>query len=197
MSDTNEKAIAIIEKQLNPLISKAVKIEITSDDEQRAAGELLSQINKQSDALKKLKEGLTKPMNAALKAARALFAPREEKIEVAVDALRVAMGAYKRAADLKVAEAERKLADRVEKGTMKAETAVRKMSELEVAESHIETDSGSVKFRDVKRFEVMDIHLLPMEYHVADEVAIRKEMVAGRELAGVRYWTDSVPVNSR
>jgi len=197
MADPNEKAVAIIEKKMAPIAAKAIEIVIKTPEQQKEAGEMLTQLNKYGDELDALKKTITDPMNKALKAARALFKPREDKVEEAVNALRKAMGAYQLKAEQKAEKERDKIAQKVEDGKMSAEKGVAKMADVAAPEANIETNGGSVKFRDQKKFEVMDITLLPIEYHLADESAIRKAMQANIELPGVRYWVERTVVNTR
>jgi hypothetical protein len=62
------------------------------------------------------------------------------------------------------------------------------------------TDEGSVSFREVKKFEVMDIVMLANaspDYVLPNEVKIRKAMLEGIELVGVRYFTEQSVINKR
>lgn len=196
-SSTDEKAIAVIEREAQPILKKAHDIIISSPEQMESAAEMLSRLNQLNDQLTTLKETVTKPLNAAIKAARELFKPRETKLEEAITLIRKEMGRYQLAEDRKAKEAEAKLAARVDKGTMKAETAVKKMDAIEKPEKNIETNSGSVTFRDDKFFEVINISELPIEYHLSNDVAIRKAMKSGTELPGVKYWMEKIVVNSR
>lgn len=154
----NEKELALIEKRAAPLIMRATTINITTQAEQNAAGELLTQLNREADAFKVLKETITKPMNLALKAARDLFKPRETKLDDAITTLRAAIGFYQLEADKKAALQDKKIADRVApgRGNLSAETASRKMTEVDRPDQHIETIGGSVKFRTVQKLVVTD-----------------------------------------
>lgn len=199
------KAIAVIEKRVAPLITQATKIKITTQEEQNAAGELLTAINKEADAFKALKETITKPMNAALKAAREIFKPRETKLEEAIQTLRDAMGSYQLAADKKAEADALKLANRVEKGTMKAETAVRKMDEIDTPTKEIETVGGSVKFRTDKKLKITDSIAL-VKFIVKngmyqmldiDEAAVLLAIKQGNVMPGAEIEEVKTVINSR
>jgi hypothetical protein len=77
------------------------------------------------------------------------------------------------------------------------ETAMEKMDAVEAPDARVATEAGSLRFQTKKEFEVMDMSALPLEYHLADEIEIRKAMKNGIELPGVRYFTIEVPYNTR
>jgi hypothetical protein len=192
------KEIAII-KQVAPLVEQAQSLTIENQKDMTAASEFLSKLNKTLDGVTKEKEKVTKPMNEALKAERARWKPYESQLEEAISIVRKGMTTYQTEQTRIAAEKQAKIAGRVGagKGKIGVETAVKQMQEIEKPEENIETSAGSTDFIPVPCFEVMDITMLPIEYHLADEVAIRKEMRAGRELAGVRYWIEQRPRNFR
>ena len=197
--DIQDKEVKVLEKEITPFVKKAEGIVITDAKGMKSATEILSQMNKYADQVKERKETVTKPLNAALKAARALFAPLEDKLDDGISQIRKAMTNYQTEQRRIEKEEEDRIAARVGegKGKLKVETAVKKMSEIDRADKNVAADSGSVKFKTVKKFEVMDVTLLPHEYIVADEVKIRKAMLADIELPGVRYFTEEVPSNFR
>lgn len=195
----NQTEVQKLDKEITPFVAKAGKITITNSRDMEKASEALSQINQYADQVKKKKEEVTKPLNATLKAIRGWFAPLEDKLEDAIGSIRKEMTSYQTEQKKIADEEERKIAERVGegKGKLKVETAIRKMDEIERPEDRVETESGSVKFKTVKKFEVIAVRDLPAEYLLADEVKIRKSMLEGKEITGVRYYTEEIPVNSR
>jgi hypothetical protein len=107
------------------------------------------------------------------------------------------MSAYQTEQDRIAREKEEKIAARVGegKGKLKVETAVNKMNEIERAPEKIESEKGKLSFRTVKKFEVQDTGMLPPDYILPDLSAIRKAMLAGLELPGVKYWEEKEPIN--
>lgn len=193
----NNKELVPLKKKIEVVADKVSKFEIKSADDLKEAVTVLSEMNKYADSVKEKKELLTKPLNLALKNARAMFAPLEDIYESAISMLRGKMTKYQtEQVAIKKAE-EQKLADRVTKGTLKMETAMKKMDAIVPVEKEVATDSGLVQFREVKRFEVVDIKVLPIEYHMANETMITKAMKEGKEIIGVRYYVEQVPVNYR
>lgn len=189
----------VIKKEVSPVLKKAQGIEIKNGDDMKVAVELLSNLNKHLDSVTEEKEKVTKPLNEALKAERGRWKPIETELEEAINSVRSKMISYQTEETRRQKQEEAKIEARVGegKGKLKFETAIKKIDEIEKAEATVSTDSGVVKFKTVKKFEVMDITMVPKEFLLADEVAIRKEMVSGREVKGVRYYEEQVPLNFR
>ena len=202
----DEKAIAIVEKEVAPLAKRALSISITSQEDQNKAGALLTELNRYADQLEAMKKEATDPINKTLKTIRGWFKPREEKVEEAIDAVRAAMGAYQLEADKKAEEEAAKLAARVAKGTMKPETAVRKMDSIERADANIATDNGGgVKFRTDYNL-VIDNHaelvlwLVKESQFAAFEIsesAVKALLKGGSDVKGAHIEEKRVVVNSR
>lgn len=196
---TSENVVKVLEKEIVPFIKKADSITISSANDMTKASEILSVVNKYADTVKERKESVTKPLNTALKAARALFSPLEDKLDGAISSIRSAMITYQ-TEQKRIADAEaKKIADRIGdgKGKLQIATAVAKIEAIDRPEEKIIVESGSIKFRTDKKFEIMDKTLVPMEYHEIDQVKVRIAMKAGIELPGVRYYEEQIPINSR
>lgn len=195
-----DKEITVIEKSLTPVIKQAEELKITNSEELKASVELLTTLNQWNDRVTEDKEKLTKPLNATLKEIRGRYKPLEEQLETAITSVRSQMTSYQTQALKDRQDAEMKIAERVGegKGHLKIETAVKQIEGLEAVESSVVgVDDGAVAFVEVKKFEVVDLSLLPLEYHLSNESKIRFVMKEGTELPGVRYWTEQSPRNFR
>lgn len=188
-----------IAKEISPLIERAESLEITTPKDAELGNEMLSQANKALDKIEAEEQKVLRPLLDATAAERARWKPMKDQLKPIIAAMRSKLGAYQMKAEEEAAAEAEKIAARVGEGRghLTAETAVAKIEAIDKPAATIETASGSLKFRNEPRFEVMDMSLLPMEYHLADEVAIRKAMKADTKLPGVRYYIEKVPVNSR
>jgi hypothetical protein len=188
-----------IRKEVSPVIDKAIGLVITNAEGMRQGVEILSQLNQMNDRIIEEREKVTKPLNEALKAERARWKPIEDQIKTAIAQVRKQMTHYQTEAIKAEREEEARIAARIGegRGKLKMDTAIRKIEEIKRTENQMASDSGVVKFREVSRFEVIDIKALPIEYHLANEVAIREAMMKGIELPGVRYYKEMRPVNLR
>ena len=194
-----ETDIAIIEHEVNTFQATATQIEITDEKSMTNAAAWLTKFNLKLDAIHEEKEKVVAPLNLALKAERGRWKPFETVLEEAIAMVRGKMGTYQGAMIAAAKAEEEKIAARTKegKGNYSVDTAVRKMEEIVKPVAKVEAGAGSVSFREVKCFEIVDLKVLPIEYLLANEVAIRREMNAGREVFGVRYFTEMRPINSR
>lgn len=189
----------VVEKQALLTVENAELKIIANANDMEQATSILSRLNQFSKDLKAEKEKVTKPLNEALKAERERFRPTEEKLEAAILSIRKKMSAYQTAQKKREDEEAAKIAARIGagKGKLKVETAVEKIDAIDRVASKVSTEAGSVSFRTDKKFEVMDVTLLPADCILPNEVAIRAAMKNGIELPGVRYYEEQVPINRR
>lgn len=184
-------------KELAPVKARATKMGLAvnslviKDDASLAeATKIRAGIKDVAKSIDQKKKEITAPLNLALKNTRALFAPLEVACDEASRELDRKVITYNREIEEVRRQAEERLASRVEKGTLKIETAAKKMEALPEAQRHVTTDKGSMTIVKVKKFEVTDVSKLPLEYILPNDGAIRKAMYTGTQLEGVRYWEE-------
>lgn len=194
--------VAVIEKKINPLVSRAESFKITDEKTMRDATVMLSEMNKIGDQIKSEKEKLTKPLNQALTEIRKRYKPLEEIFERGISSIRKTMSTYQ-TEQIRLADEEAKrIASRVGegRGKLKPETAVRQMEEIDEPERSVATDSGIVKFRTDKNVIVDDEFKVPHKFVkqiIFDKEAIKKELLAGKLVPGCHIDVVQTPVNTR
>lgn len=194
-----ELNISKVEKEVSPIASEAFNMQIKNEEDKAKASEVLSRLNKWNDSVVKNREKITKPLNQALKEVRAGYKPLETMLEDAIKVVKGKIGEYQTHALEALKGEQERISGRVGSGSgyLKVDTAVRQIEGLDKPLQSVVTDNGEVKFRTVKKFEVIDVRLLPVNYLLADEVKIRKAMLEGVLVEGVRYWEEQSVVNSR
>ncbi len=188
----NIKELAVVKIQVNKAIITAQQLTIKTKEELEGATITLSKIKAVGKLIQQKKEGITKPLNEALKNARDLFRPLEESWTEAEKIVKQKMVAFQVAEEAKVVKKEEKIADKVDTGEMTFEQAAIKIEKIEKPETQV----GNTTFKTIKKFEVINISELPIEYHLPNEVKIREEMNNGIQLKGVKYWEEKI-VSSR
>jgi hypothetical protein len=202
MSKTKEStkpvaSVAVIEKNISPIITEAKKLAITSPESLEDATVTLSKLNTSLDAITTEKEKVTKPLNEALKAERNRWKPLELTLEEAITLIRDKMSVYQTKVIKEQREAEEKIASRVEKGTLKVETAVSKLQDIERPAEKIATSAGSLRFRTDKILKIVSPGDIPREYLIPDEKLILADLKAGKEVSGCVIEEVQTPINSR
>lgn len=190
-SSNNEevnKELEVVRNNTSKALAAANELAVTNDEELAKATELLTSINRAGDMMKKLKDGIIKPMNEALKSVRAMFNPPEDEYEKAVMIVKQKMLSYHNAVEAKRRQEEARIAARVDKGTMKVETAARKIENMPAIQTKIATGNGlgSAVFKEEKKVVIVDENLIPRQYLVPDMVLIRRAALAGVEIPGVK-----------
>lgn len=194
-----KEIVKVVEKKVETAIEQVRSVEITDDASLTAGTEMLANVKKLAKFVTQEKEKITKPMNEALKAARALFAGPEKLLIDAESTLKGKIITYTNEVERKRREAEAKIAARVEKGTMKAETALGKIADLEVEKKAVHTEAGSAKISVVRKVRFQPIMELDSTaiaklarggYLVWDEVKARKDALAGIEVPGAEVYED-------
>lgn len=188
MQETKE--LAQVKDQLTALESKATEAKITTDEQYTEVVDYLGTIKNISKTLKAEKEKITNPANETLKAARAFFAPFEKRYTDAETILKSKLLDYKKRKDAEAAKKETQFADRVERGTMKMETAERKIGEIKRVENTTRGNVGEVQVRKIKKVRITDEAALPREYLKPDEVAIRRDALSGKQIPGVEVYEE-------
>lgn len=195
----SKNEIIAIEKKLGPTLKDVESIVVTDEASEKEATDILSRLNIIGDAMKAAKAKVYDPAWQTVVAIREEWKPKETKLESAVSLIRGKLSKYRTAAKAEADKKAAEIAARVGsgKGKLKVETAVKKMEGLDMQDGSVTSDAGVVKYKTVQKFKVIDLKLLPLDFHLADEVAIRKAMVAGQKLPGVEYSTEEVPMNFR
>jgi len=194
---TEDKELKIVKSNTTKAVNASEALTIESQEDMASATELLSKINQTGDMIKARKEAITKPLNAGLKSARELFKPLETAQSEAKRIVSQKMIAYQNKVEEEERKAKAKLAARVEKGTMKLDTAVKKMEAIPETQNKVEAKSGSVTFKEVRVPKVVDEAKVPREYLILDMVKIRKAALAGVEIPGVVVEIEKQLANRR
>jgi len=93
---------------------------------------------------------------------------------------------YQTAEARRANEEAARLAARVERGTMKLDTAVRKMDEIEKPLEKFETADGSVSFKTIPKLNIIDPTLIPREYMTMDLPRIFAALKEGIDVPGAQ-----------
>ena len=183
-----------IGKVISPLEQAARSLIITDSDGYKAADSLLKEIMRNEKKVSEVREQHTRPAMDTLAFIRDLFKPAELSIADAKKVIKAKMLAYKLAEDEKIEREKAKLAARVEKGTMRSDTAAGKMEALEESKE-IPAVKSSVKV--LIKVRVTDLSLVPIEYLVADMAKITTAVLReGLTIPGVEKYEEKSIVGS-
>jgi len=197
----NNTNLAPLKAQVTKLSNRANDLTVENDVQMSEANNILSDLKKVKKQITSRKEEITKPLNEALKSARALFKPVEDDFETAERIIKDKMLDYHTEQERLREEAEAKIEARREKGTLRDETADRKLGELDEVEKTVASDKGATTFKTVRKVRITDVSLVPKEYLQNDKVmdailtAVRKDALEGYPIAGVEVYDDKQVAN--
>lgn len=186
------KALTAIKGQISKLENAASSLTIATTEDYTQAVDLVAQLKDRGSKIKILKESITKPANEILKNARAMFAPVEAQHANAEAIIKTKLLDYKRQKDAEAREAEAKIAAKVEAGRMRLDTAEKKLDNIERVENTTRGNVGEVQVRKVKKVRIVDAALLPREYLIPDDVAIRRDALGGKTIPGVEIFEEEI-----
>ena len=189
----------VLKREVTPIVTEAMEISVSDKKGLVLASEYLSKLNKVADKIEEEKQKVLTPLNAARKAELNRWRPIEEMYEGAIDHLRLSIGDYQTSEVKRQREEEKRIADRIGAGRGKIgmDTAMRKLDNVEKAETIVSTAVGSVKFRETKVLVVKDIQAVPREYMIVNENKVLESLKAGVSVAGCELEIKMIPVNSR
>ena len=195
MSNTN---LTPIKRQVTTAVNRANDITIDSVESLASAADILKAVKDAGKVVKTEKEKITKPLNDALKSARDLFRPIEDDLKTGERIIKDKMVDYEAEVEAERAKQAAKLEARVEKGTMRVDTAMRKMDDLETVDQTIKGTKGSVTYREVRKVKVVDPTKIPLKYMMderviaAIETAVRTDVLNGTKVDGVEIKIEKV-----
>jgi hypothetical protein len=198
MTEIATKELAPLKAQVTKLETQANSITITTPEEYAAAADIVAKLKETGSSIKAKKESITKPLNEALRNARELFAPIEEQFTKAEAIVKQKLLAYKRKIDDEARAKEAKIAADLESGKIKKlETAEKKMDSIERVDTTTRGKVGEVQIRKVKKVRITSEADIPREYLVPDMVAIRRDALAGKQIAGVEVYEEETVAAGR
>ena len=179
------KELTVLKGQVSKLENQAEAVTIATQADYVNTIDLVSKLKETGKLIKDKKESITKPLNEALRNARDLFAPIEDQFIKAEAIVKTKLLDYKRMKDAEARTEEAKIVARVEKGTLKLETAEKKLDTIERIDTTTRGAVGIVQIRKIRKVRIVDESLIPREYLKPDEVAIRKDALNGKTILGV------------
>jgi len=221
MKEEKKDALELVRQKVSGMEAMLEKFQVTNDEELTAVAEKIKQVKTMGKFVEQEKKKLTDPAKAIIKEAGEKYDPFIKQCKNAEETLKFRAGTYMELKEKERIAAEEKIAARVEKGTMKAETAVRKMEELPEAKREVATPNAGLRMTKRKNAVVVDpegqrkalelvmrtmggsdaAKMVPAEFWLIDEVEVRREALArekdGRpQLNGVKIIEETVMASS-
>jgi hypothetical protein len=176
MPEKNADSLAVIKSQATKMQNMLDEFQVTDDQSLTLVADKIKNVKTLAKAVDEQKKKFTDPANAILKEAREKFDPIIKQCKNAEITLKQRAGAYMQKKDDERRAEEARIAARVEKGTMKEETAMRKMEAMPEVQTTVRTDQGAGLRMSKRRVAVIESpDQVPDEYWVIDEVRVRRD----------------------
>ena len=172
------KEITIIKEQVEKCVVATTNIVVTNQEEYDNAYNLGKKVSSLLKSIDEKEKSITKPINDSLKQIRDMFRPYKEQVEAEKVNIGKILTTYVQEEERKKKLAEEKIVARLEKGTLKESTAVRKLGEIDTADTTGKTTS-------VLTVTVTDLTKIPLEYFTLDESKVKEDFRAGKVIEGV------------
>lgn len=192
---TEQKNTNLIIAQVSDTSNIVASLAIIDNDTLTHGANLRTNIKKLEKTITTEKEKMTRPLLDALEVERARWRPAEAKIKEALAIIDKKILAYNDAIEAERKRKEAQIAARVERGTMKAETAVAKLDQLVEAPTNIATENGSISYRVDKVVAITNKALIPQQFLIVDEVAVKRALLAGETVPGAELQERKTIVN--
>lgn len=175
------KAVSVIFTKAGPVLDDVRALTIRNADDLAAASDSFKQIQAWQKEVREKKAGILDPINVAVKNIRALFKPAEDRLEAAREFVSEKMSDYVRAKEIADAKEQRRLEAR-------GDTETRVVT----APARVVSSAGTTTFQAHKEVVIENEALIPRKWLVPDLVAIRRAVLAGEEIPGVRVHETKV-----
>lgn len=183
------KEVERTNKQVMVLQDDANSLTIKSPKDLEYAATLLDTIKTARKTITARKEEITRPLMHSLASIRDLFKPPELTLENAEKVTKSKVLAYQTLEEQRVAEEKARIEKRVEKGTMRLDTAMKKTEELQSVPKTV----GKMQTRTLTKVRVMDETMIPIEYMLPNMPKITEAVLRqGISIPGVEKYTEKV-----
>jgi len=170
--EIDKKEIAVVETEVKTVYDLALQVTISDEESLKQAIDVLSRIKKAGKMVESREEAIKRPLLDSISSLRDLFKPMTTKFKDAETLIKNKILAYNMKIEAEAAEKKARIEARVEKGTMKAETAATKMATINEPQKSVSGSVGKIQTRIVRKVEIVDETLIPREYLIPDKPRI-------------------------
>lgn len=183
--------VEVVKNKISGMQEMLATTKVTNEDELAKVSDKVKAVKMLKKFIEEQKDKLVAPAKAIINEARLKYDPYIKECENAEATLKSRAGKFLDEQEKAKIEKEEKLAKRVENGTMKEETAVKKMEELKEVPKTVNTGTSALRRTKRRVVEITDLNLIPDEYWIVDEVRVRKEGLV-KEIPGTIVKEETV-----
>jgi len=175
-AEVKDQDLVVVKEKLKGMQKMLDTTMVTSDEELAGVSDKIKGIKTLLKMIEQKKEKFTEPAKAIIAEAKETYDPMIKECRNGEIVLKERAQKYMVDKDNKRIADEKKIADKVESGYMKPETAMNKIENLPEVPKTVRTDTGSgLRMAKRKVAKIQNPDLIPDEYWVIDEVRVRRE----------------------
>jgi len=182
-----KQAIELAEEKTTQL-EDSCRFKVNSQPTFEKAGEMLKSLKEYKNFVQEQKDSIVKPLNEALKNARAVFAPVEDRIATVETYLKGSVLKYNQKLQEEAKKREAEAQKRIESGES-FETATKSVG-------RVEEKIAAIPTRKVQKLVIDDLVAIPRDFLVPDESKIKEALKSGYKVAGCRLVEEEIVVNT-
>lgn len=168
-----EKELVEIRQGIEKIDEEAKSVSVTNDQELSTVSDIIRQVKDLAKQIKEKKEKYTEPAKAIVLEARKTYDPLIKMCTDAEAILKKAAQTYIIAQVERKRKEEAAIARRLEKGTIKQETAIRKMEAVKEAPKNVKTESSAIRMTTRTIAKITNPELVPDEYWIINETKVK------------------------
>ena len=195
----NDTDVARLRDEATDLNKRAEALIVSDDMSMVAASDDLNKVSELKRAIETLRTSYTAPLNSHLKEVNALFKEVAAPIDAADKTVRGKVLSYQAEVNRRKSEIERLNAEKMrlaqEEMRINGELSqpVDLMPETDEAPRIITTTGGEVTTKQIWKWELVDIRLVPSEYLIVNEKKVGREVREGaRDIPGIKIYPEDI-----
>lgn len=182
-----KKEISIVKGQATKVVNAVAEMVIQNDEQYSFAATKRIDLNEARKEIEKTKRKILDPLNEARNEVMSLFKPVEVQVTGALNTLDGKLRAYDQVKAAAARAKEEELRAEIASGEKDVAEAVSEISEVQSKpEVHSAKSGKKLVERRIPKLNVFDATLIPREYLVVDNVAVRAALLAGKSVPGAR-----------
>lgn len=179
-----KKQVLFVQKQANALI-------IQSAEDMSAGADLLDAVKKVETMIIERKEKITRPLMEGLSSARELFKPLELGHQEAKKTIKAKMLDYTLVEEARIEKEKLRVEVRVDKGTMKMDTAIKKIESIGDVQKSFSGATGKTSIRTITKVRIVDENLIPREYLIPNMIKITEAILRQKiNITGIETYEE-------
>jgi len=186
-----QKEVAEYNNQISLVVEKAEGLTIVSEEDMVVASDVLDEVKKVEKSIVDRKKEITGPLMTALASARSLFKPLESGHKEAKGIIKEKMLDYTVAEEERIEVEKERVVKRVEKGTMRVDTGIKKMEDIGDTPKSFEGTNSKTSIKKITKLRIIDESLIPREYLIPDLKKLTEAVLKNKiEVAGTETFIE-------